>query len=89
LIAACLRGNHFYIDSDYNRVATEFSVLARTRIVRRGLGQEPQQAQKNTRFPEKENRWFCQSGYQVALLAGLLFMPLGLAVLLFFIRGLF
>lgn len=41
----------------------------------RGLGQMPQQA-KNHPLSGKKNRWFCQSGYQVALLAHLLFTHL-------------
>ena len=52
----------------FDRVAV---VRTRTSIVRQGLGQEPQQAQKTTRFPERKTggfvnlgtRWHCLQGY--------------------------
>jgi len=59
-------------------------VLPRTETVRQGLGQEPQQAQKTTRFPERKTggfvnlgtRWHCLQGYFLGYYAKIVYQEL-------------
>jgi hypothetical protein len=60
----------------YNRAATEFSVLPGTIHVRTGLGAGASTSTKNHPLSGMGNRWFCQSGYQVALLAKMIIYQL-------------
>ena len=57
----------------FNRVAAEIFCVTQNRNCSPGLGAGASTSTKNHPLSGKENRWFCQSGYQVALLARLLF----------------
>ena len=59
-----------------NRAATGFSVLPGTIHVRTGLGAGASTSTKNHPLSGMGNRWFCQSGYQVALLAKMIIYQL-------------
>ena len=56
-----------------NRVATEIFCVTQNRNCSPGLGAGSLNKQKTTRFPGWKTGGLCQSGYQVALLAHLLF----------------